>query len=1161
MAPIQKTFQPRNIQLLKKSRIKPKKKRGDNIKKYNISQSIIKNFLIIFIFALIINKVNPIQLFSKSSEVILRINGDGQQSILFQAFYQCPDKIYLNDDEDNNIIGTPDCRIINIPSNDQTINKVKLVWNSKLVSTSEMLKDLYSLIEVDLSRFDSSDVTNMDFMFQRSNKITSINFENFNTTKVESMECTFYFCESLKELDLSSFDTSKVTNMRLLFFQCTHLKSLNIESFDTSGVKNMEFLFFQCFDLKNFTTKNFDTSKVEQMNYMFFQCNALDSLDLSNFHTPALTNMAFMFGYSEWLTSIDLSNFDTSKVKTMESAFEGCQSLTNLDLLKFKTPEVENMNNMFKNCKNLEYLDLSSFHTPKLTSMNEMFMNCESLTSLDISNFETNKISNMNSLFQNCKNLLSLNISNFNLESATDLKNMFNNCTKLDYINFQLYIDKNAPESINDILLNTPENMVICVNENDDTEKLVYVINLKICPTIFCGYEWKPKQKKILPDNTCAENYMIYSTQPNIISTFIPESTIIPKESTIIPKESTIIPKESTNIPNESTNTPIESTNLQKESQEITTDYHDEHVNNTTKTEETFAEITNSYSYLIGNENNSNLTSNEINKRIYDNIINNILPTYSGEKMAIEGEDNYLFGLSSNENMFLGSNDNTTKLSKVDLGICEDRLRQNYNLNENISLIILTYEKDTEISSDRYVQFEVYESLNNTKLNLSVCEDVTIDIYIPLKLSDELLNLYNELKEQGYNLFDLNDKFYNEICTPYKSPNGTDVLLADRVNYIYFNDETKCPSGCKLSNYIIETESLKCECDVELDNIKITKKESAKTLYTSFYDVLKYSNYKVLFCYKLAFRLINFEINKGCIIICIFFVIYLVFVIISITKGIKELKLEIAKYIFIEKNQIKINNVPFENKYTNTNAKLKPENKRKTANNLIFDGKVILGKTNTTEVNWKGSKRKYRKSTKSVSFPPRKSSNNILVYKDNTEEKIIKKNKRVTLNVIDQGFSKRKILPEPLPDKEETKFDNYELNDLEYELAVKLDKRNFVNIYWTILKREQIIIFTFFTRNDHNLVFLKFVRLIFLVSTDMAFNMFFFYDETMHKMYLDYGKYNFIQQIPQILYSTIASQIIDVFLCFLSLTDKHYYEIKNLENNNRYELFKVLRCI
>ena len=193
MAPIQKTFQPRNIQFTKRV--------------YTISQSISKIFLILFIFVLIINKVNSIQLFSKSSEVIIKINGDGEQSILFGSFYKCPDYTYINDDESKNIIGYPDCRIINIPANDQSINKVKLVWDSKLNSTSEMLKDLTSLIEVDLSGFDSSDVTNMDYMFMRSNKITSINFGNFNTAKVVSMLCTFYSCESLVELDLSSFDT------------------------------------------------------------------------------------------------------------------------------------------------------------------------------------------------------------------------------------------------------------------------------------------------------------------------------------------------------------------------------------------------------------------------------------------------------------------------------------------------------------------------------------------------------------------------------------------------------------------------------------------------------------------------------------------------------------------------------------------------------------------------------------------------------------------------------------------------------------------------------------------------------------------------------------------------------------------------------------------
>ena len=75
----------------------------------------------------------------------------------------------------------------------------------------------------------------------------------------------------------------------------------------------------------------------------------------------------------------------------------------------------------------------------------------------------------------------------------------------------------------------------------------------------------------------------------------------------------------------------------------------------------------------------------------------------------------------------------------------------------------------------------------------------------------------------------------------------------------------------------------------------------------------------------------------------------------------------------------------------------------------------------------------------------------------------------------------------------------------------------------------------------------------------MALNVFFFADETMHKMFLDYGKYNFIQQIPQIIYSTIVSQLIELLLCFLSLTDKHYYEMKSTNIKTRIEIFQIIK--
>ena len=140
-------------------------------------------------------------------------------------------------------------------------------------------------------------------------------------------------------------------------------------------------------------------------------------------------------------------------------------------------------------------------------------------------------------------------------------------------------------------------------------------------------------------------------------------------------------------------------------------------------------------------------------------------------------------------------------------------------------------------------------------------------------------------------------------------------------------------------------------------------------------------------------------------------------------------------------------------------------------------------------------------------------------------------------------------------------LDNFELNNLEYNEAINLDKRSFINTYFSVLKREHLIIFTFFIRNDHNIIYIKFCRFIFLVCTDMAFNVFFFADETMHKMFLDYGKYNFMQQVPQIIYSKIVSQLIEVFLCYLSMTDKHYYQIKNLDYNSRYKVFNIIKCV
>ena len=121
-----------------------------------------------------------------------------------------------------------------------------------------------------------------------------------------------------------------------------------------------------------------------------------------------------------------------------------------------------------------------------------------------------------------------------------------------------------------------------------------------------------------------------------------------------------------------------------------------------------------------------------------------------------------------------------------------------------------------------------------------------------MKLNNEMKEIY----EQGYNIFDLNDPFYNDICIPFTSLSNTDMLLSDRINNIYFNDDSSCQKNCNLTNYLSNSQYINCSCDFDTSKDLSTEKKdkfSTKKIYESFIDVLKYSNYKTLKCYKLEY--------------------------------------------------------------------------------------------------------------------------------------------------------------------------------------------------------------------------------------------------------------------------------------------------------------------
>ena len=88
----------------------------------------------------------------------------------------------------------------------------------------------------------------------------------------------FSGCASLTSLDLSSFNTSQVTDMSRMFAGCRGLRSLDVSSFDTSQVADMREMFYCCKSLSTLDLSSFDTSEVTDMSRMFNDCESLTTI-------------------------------------------------------------------------------------------------------------------------------------------------------------------------------------------------------------------------------------------------------------------------------------------------------------------------------------------------------------------------------------------------------------------------------------------------------------------------------------------------------------------------------------------------------------------------------------------------------------------------------------------------------------------------------------------------------------------------------------------------------------------------------------------------------------------------------------------------------------------------------------------------------------------
>lgn len=182
---------------------------------------------------------------------------------------------------------------------DASLNKDDSV---KAYYTKDSVTKLYKIVIVgnDTILFpkDSS------YLFSHYTNLKSITFGNYiDTSEVENMEGMFSGgvsgSMSLEYLNLTRFETSKVTNISMMFENCKKLKKIDgIENFDTKNVTEMVFgyrgLFYNCKKLESLNLSEWEINNVTDMKYMFYGCESLTDLNIKNFTLDGVTSFDLM---------------------------------------------------------------------------------------------------------------------------------------------------------------------------------------------------------------------------------------------------------------------------------------------------------------------------------------------------------------------------------------------------------------------------------------------------------------------------------------------------------------------------------------------------------------------------------------------------------------------------------------------------------------------------------------------------------------------------------------------------------------------------------------------------------------------------------------------------------------------------------------------------
>ena len=255
--------------------------------------------------------------------------------------------------------------------------------------------------------------------------------------------------------------------------------------------------------------------------------------------------------------------------------------------------------------------------------------------------------------------------------------------------------------------------------------------------------------------------------------------------------------------------------------------------------------------------------------------------------------------------------------SIINIGECENILKKIYGLGDKS---ILLFKIDIKIPGYQAidVEYELYNPLNYTKLNLEYCTQKNIDVYVPAFINNKEIFKYDPKSD-----------YYNDLCFPYTNEKGADIIMLDRKKEFVNKNLSLCYEDCDFKGYDSENHKAICNCKIKyyIREISNINKIDSEKFFKGWINIENIINIKVIKCIKLFFTKNGFIKNIGNFILLSIIFLFIASGFYFYFKGfpkliseVDTLKKEIIKDLNKEDNKInEVNNNANDNNKNNIN--------------------------------------------------------------------------------------------------------------------------------------------------------------------------------------------------------------------------------------------------